>query len=212
MRQFLAVTMVVLVATGCTTPAETTTTTESTTTTTSEPPDGGDAPEPQPEETGTTTVADTTTTESPVVEFGTRDNPVPVGDSAPVGDYEISVVAYESDATNTVLAYNQFNEPPADPEAVFSLITLSITYVGDESGEPWIDLIWSSVGASNVSADSLECTTYPNDLFEAGELFPGGTVESNICLTVKQSDLDSLVLFLENTFSFDSERVFFALR
>jgi hypothetical protein len=62
-----------------------------------------------------------------------------------------------------------------------------------------------------VSASSDECTTYPNNIFDAGELFPGGNVESNVCLTVSRSDTDSLLLILEESFSFEESRTFFAL-
>ena len=44
-----------------------------------------------------------------------------------------------------------------------------------------------------------------------GELFPEGTVDGNICLTVIEGDTGSLVLILEETFSFDETRLFFAL-
>ena len=210
MRWFVALTVSTLLVTGCATPETTDTTAEATITSTSEPPGNGDPPQPQPEDPTGAIDADTTTTSEASAD-GTRESPIPVGASALVGDYEVSVVNYQPDATDTVLDYNEFNEPPLE-DAVYSLITLSITYIGDESGDPWLDLIWSGVGGSDVSAESRECLTFPNDIFEAGELFGGGMVETNVCLTVTHTDVDSLILILEETFSFDSEPVFFALR
>ena len=173
---------------------------EDTTTTTSEIPDPP-APDPSPAE-------ETTTTAEP--EKGTRTNPIPVGAAGIVGDYEITVVGYEPDATADVLAYNEFNEDPADG-SVFSLIRLSYTYVGDETGTVWIDLSWSGIGESNVASEPGECTTYEDNAFDVAEIFPNGTTESNVCLTVIASDLESLILVMESFFSFDDERVFFAL-
>ena len=172
---------------------------EDTTTTTSKTPNPP-APDPSPEET--------TTTAEP--EKGTRTNPIPVGVAGIVGDYEITVVGYEPDVTAEVLAYNEFNEDPPDG-SVFSLIRLSYTYVGDETGTVWIDLSWAGVGESNVASEPGECTTYEDNAFDVAEMFPGGTIESNVCLTVIASDLESLILVMESFFSFDDERVFFAL-
>lgn len=170
-------------------PAETTTTDSQATTTTAA--------------AATTTVAGGSAT--------TRNNPVPVGTAATVGDYEVTVVGFEPDATEAVLAHNMFNDEPADG-FVYSLIRLSVVYNGDDTGQAWLDLNWKGIGASNVASEPGDCNTIPDNIFDVPELFPGGSGEGNVCLTVAESEVASLVLFLEETFSFTGTRVFFALR
>ena len=190
-------------------------------TTVEEPPSEVDEPTTEatpdaatPDEPAETTVPieDTTTTAPPAdANLGTRGKPIPSGDAAVVGDYEIRVLSYQPDAKDVVLDYNEFNDLPPDA-SVYTLIRLEFTYVGDESGDPWLDVTWSGVGDSNVSSEIGECFTYPDDLFELGELFPGGTADGNICLTVVKDDVDSLLLILEETFSVDETGVFFDLQ
>jgi hypothetical protein len=158
----------------------------------------------------TTTPATTTAPTTVPSAEGTRENPIPVGTMSQVGDYQVTVTAFQADATQAVLDENQFNEPP--PEGfVYSLIGLAMTYVGAETGTPWIDLAWSGIGASNVASTSDDCNTYPNNILDVPELFPDGAAEANICLTVQSTDLDSLVLILESAFSLEETRIFFAL-
>lgn len=160
----------------------------------------------------TVPVEDTTTTAPPTeADLGTRGKPIPSGDAAVVGDYEVMVIGFTPDATDVVLDFNEFNDPPPDG-SVYTLIRLEFTYVGDESGEPWLDVSWAGVGDSSVSSEVGDCFSYPDDLFELGELFPGGTADGNICLTVVEDDVDSLLLILEETFSVDETRVFFDLQ
>ncbi len=177
---------------------ETTTRITTTTTTTPDPPD---APPVE---------ATTTTAPAADADLGSRGKPIPSGDPAVVGDYEIMVIGYTPNATAEVLAENQFNEEPPRG-SVYTLIRLSWTYIGDESGTPWVDMSWSGIGDSNVGSDSGDCSTYPDNTFDLAELFPGGTTESNICLTVTEDDVNSLLLILEDIFDFDGARVFFAL-
>lgn len=91
--------------------------------------------------------------------------------------------------------------------------TGSTTSSGDGSttGTPWVDLSWSGIGDSNVASEQGDCTTYPGNMIDVPELFPDGTAEGNVCLTVSVDDVESLVLILEESFSLEETRVFFAL-
>ena len=194
--------LALILVTGCASNAGQEDDTTTTSTTSGDPPD---PPDPEVEEEVEPEEASTTTSTGDDV--GTRQNPIPVGEAAQVDDYMVTVLGYEGDGTQAVLDENEFNEPPPAGE-VFSLIRLQFEYVGDESGDPWADLFWSGIGDSNVASDTGDCSTYPESAFDVGELFPGGVAESNICLTVPEDDVDSLVLILEG---FLSGRVFFAL-
>lgn len=55
------------------------------------------------------------------------------------------------DATEDILAVNEFNE---GPQGQFVLIDLSVEYTGSEEGDPWIDLGVNFVGSDARQYDS----------------------------------------------------------
>ena len=71
-----------------------------------------------------------------------------------------------------------------------------------------------SVGDSAVAYGTFEayCRVIPNELDTFSEVFPGGTQTGNLCWSVRSSDADSLVLIVDNAFSFDQDRAYMALR
>ncbi len=144
---------------------------------------------------------------------GTRDNPIPLGDSATSGDYTITVIDVVPDAADLVLAANQFNEPPA-AGTQFSLVGVEVTYSGTTTGQPSFDLNFQAVGERAVvySPFDASCGVVPADQFQANELFPGGTTQFNVCWAIDSADAESLVMFVEPLFAFDVQPVFFALR
>ena len=158
------------------------------------------------EQPTTTTTQTTTPTGSA---SGSRDNPIPAGTPARVGDIEVTVLSWEQDGTDAVLAENMFNDEPKDGW-VYSLIWVKVEYVGTDSAEPWLALDFRGLGASGVTLTD-ECGVVPDDVWEVPELFPGGSREANACLTVPVSDLDSLMLFVEESFAYSANRVFFDL-
>lgn len=143
---------------------------------------------------------------------GSRENPLPVGQSARVGDWEVLVVGTTPNATEQVLTENQFNDPPAEGRQFF-IVNLEATYVGEESGTFWVDVSASTVDDANVTYETFEdgCGSIPDSIDDSGEAFLGGTVTGNLCWSVSSEQVGSLVMFVEPSFSFNGERVWFAL-
>lgn len=143
---------------------------------------------------------------------GSRDSAVPLGETGSVGDYEITVLEVVPDATDQILAENQFNEAPAEGNQFF-LVRLGVTYTGDASGTPAIDLNFNAVGASNVGYTTFQdsCGVLPDDAMATGELFAGGHIEFNVCWQVTASDAGSLVMYVEDFVNFDAEDTWFSL-
>lgn len=141
-----------------------------------------------------------------------RESPLAIGRTGNIGDYDLTVVAVERDATDTVMATNQFNEPPG-PDEQFFMVRVSATYTGDETGLPFLDLDFKAVGANNTSYSHLinYCGVIPDDPTLISEIFPGGTVEFNICWTIKSADADTLVMYVGPLFSGDSEPLWYAV-
>ncbi len=148
---------------------------------------------------------------SPVAETGTgtRDNPIPVGQTAKLDDdWELTVLSVEPDATAAVMAESSYNDPPVAGHQFF-VVTVRVTYTGPSSEQFWgSDL--RAVGASAVAYESYDdsCGTIPNEL-ASRELFTGGTIEGNVCWSVDTADADSLVMY--DGSQYPDERIFFSL-
>ena len=146
-------------------------------------------------------------------EPGTRTNPVPVGTTVQMGDWDLAVVDVTRDATAQVLEENQFNEEPADDHQ-FVMFEVEATYAGDDSGDPWLDFSWAVVGSEgNTFSDSGGdyCGTIPDPLDSTGETFPGGNVAGNVCASVASDQVEGGTIRVEEMLSLDDTRVFFAI-
>ncbi|HEX9644987.1 MAG TPA: hypothetical protein VGC11_13430 [Acidimicrobiia bacterium] len=144
-------------------------------------------------------------------ELGARANPVPLGSPAQVGEWLVSVLSVTPNATEKVLAENQFNDPPEEGHQFF-VVEFEATYVGETSGTFWLDVNRRALGASNVAYEfDATCGVIPDAISDAGETFPEGTIVGNECWSIEADDVGSLLLIIEPSFSIDDEdRFFFA--
>ncbi len=142
-----------------------------------------------------------------------RNDPLPVDETIEVGDYEVTVLSVIPDATDVVAAENQFNEPPA-PGNQFFIARVSITYVGSATGNPSVDLNFQSVGDSSASYTTFTdyCGVIPDAPFlTVTELFEGGSAEFNVCWAIDSDDAESLVMYVDSSFDYNAEPVWFSL-
>lgn len=141
---------------------------------------------------------------------GTRENPVPLGSPIRIGDWEVLVTAVTTNVVREILAENQFNERPAKGET-FVLWGVNAKYVGEESGDPMIDLSWKAVGSAGNTFDD-SCGVIPKPLNDAGEAFPGAVVTGLVCVRMPKNQIKGGAIIATSTFSLGDERAFFALR
>jgi hypothetical protein len=141
-----------------------------------------------------------------------RDQPVPIGESAKVGDWILTVDSVTPAADEFILSENTFNAPP-DPGYQFFMVTVTMTYDGAESARPSSGLSFNAVGESNVAYDTFSpgCGVVPLDLGLADEVFTGGTIVGNVCFPVKSDEATSLVMYVDPFFSMDNSRTWFSL-
>lgn len=141
-----------------------------------------------------------------------RGNPVPVGQTARVGEWEVTFNATTLDATAEVLAQNPFNDPPAEGRQ-FVMGDVTIAYVGESTGVAWIDLNFKVLGAAgNTYGTGMQdsCGVIPNPLSDHGELFPGATATAKVCTSVPTEQVEGATWIVEQPFTSNS-RVFFAI-
>jgi hypothetical protein len=122
--------------------------------------------------------------------LGSATNPAAPGDTITFtdisGDAEWQVVVGTPvlDATADVLAAYQYNsEPEAGNQYV--VIPVTYTYVGAESGSPF--LIFTQISTVDATLYDTSYAEYPNSLFDAPELSNGGTAEVNLVFEVPTS-------------------------
>ncbi|WP_064441985.1 hypothetical protein [Hoyosella altamirensis] len=145
-------------------------------------------------------------------DVGARGNPIPIGETARVGDWEVAFNNTALDATATVLAENQFNDPPADGRQ-FAMGDVTVAYIGESTGTPWLGLSFKMLGsAGNTFGDGMQdsCGVIPNPIDDHGELFPGAMATGNVCTSVPSDQVEGAVWIVEPSFSRDG-RVFFAV-
>ena len=145
--------------------------------------------------------------------LGTRDNPLDAGTRIEMGDWTLAVTEVMLDATDEVMAANQFNDPPVDGRQ-FVMFSVDATYEGDESGTAWLDFSWAIVGAAgNTFGTGMDdyCGVIPDPLDDTGETFPGGSVSGNVCVSVESDQVEGGTIRIEESLSFDDTRAFYAL-
>jgi hypothetical protein len=140
---------------------------------------------------------------------GTRENPIPFGQTARIHpDWEMTVVSVTPDAAELIAGEGSFIEPPTAGYQYF-VATVRLTYVGETSDTFFVSDL-SAVGQSAVGYNQFDdyCGMIPNEL-PSRELFTGGTIEGNVCWIVAAVDVDSLVLY--DNYGPSEERVYLSL-
>ncbi|PFG18502.1 hypothetical protein [Serinibacter salmoneus] len=120
-------------------------------------------------------------------QVGTRDNPAPLGSVITGEEWEVVIDAVQLDATDAVMAANQFNDPPADGEA-YLIVTVTTTYLGqDSSYDSMVDVDYVTAdGTVITSSDNFAVAPEPE--FGMTELFTGASSTGNIVLAAPLGD------------------------
>lgn len=130
-------------------------------------------------------------------DVGTRENPAPLGTTVEIvefGDpvYEVVLGPVTLNAADAVADANMFNEPA--PEGFqYALLPVSVTYVGEETGTPWLDLsieFVTAAGTTHTQSDTLAVAPDPT-LLSINELYPGGTGTGNVVIAIPVDDAEN---------------------
>jgi hypothetical protein len=144
-----------------------------------------------------------------VGELGERRNPIPVGQQAQVGDWEVNVVGAALDATQAVLDENMFNNPPEDGHR-YVLVALDAIYGGEGSSTFWVDMMYAFVGSKGERFDVGKAVA-PDPITETGEALPGVCISGNVIFDVASDQVSGGTLLVEEAFAIDKAGIFFAI-
>ena len=137
---------------------------------------------------------------------------LPIGESAQVGsDYTVAVTKVNLDADKVLARDEFFNEPP---KGRYILMTLDVTYTGNDEGDPWSDLEGTFVGSDSRQYDASACpATVPDSGYDVPTLNSGGKAKFKACFDVPPDAIDGGKIFIDELATFDkSARVYWAIR
>lgn len=133
------------------------------------------------------------------------DDALAIGTEAEVGDYTVAVTDVLLNANDAVESASNFND---SPDGQFVLVSLAVTYIGDEEGDPWLDLQVVLAGSDSRIYDSSSCMAItPNSVMDLPALANGGEGEFDVCFDVPEDALQDPIVFVEDSMSFDDNRV-----
>jgi hypothetical protein len=143
----------------------------------------------------------------------TRESPVALGETAPAFGFEITVVDLVPNAYDMVMEYSTKDTPPAEGNQFF-LARLRAVNTHPEAASINLALDFNAVGASELGYavhGSPSCGEFPGHPYYIGEIEPGGEAEFNVCWQVAESDVSSLVMYVQPSFDMGEDPVWFSL-
>jgi hypothetical protein len=139
----------------------------------------------------------------------TDEDPVPYQESVKLDLWQIGVSLADLDATDTILDFVPFNDPPAEG-SVFVLVELSGVYLGSGIVQPVFDWRLQAPGFDHTP-EGLECGVIPNSIYDVGDIQPGGTFKANICFEVPTQFIGVDLLLALGLYDSSGRERFFAL-
>lgn len=138
------------------------------------------------EPTTVTEEAEPATEEEPAAAAaGTRENPIPLGTPFSSSDWTVVVNSVTLNATDQILAENQFNEAP-DAGTEYILVNYTLTYIGkDAEGQMPAFVGVDFVTAGGVTVDSLSKVVIgPDEMNSLSALYEGASATGNRAMQV----------------------------
>ena len=132
---------------------------------------------------------------------GSPDDPRAFGETALIADWEVTVTAFDVDATAAVLAEDETNEAPSMDRYV--LVWVNATYRGTGERSAYLDLVAGLVEEEDAAMafTDVGCTALtPNDLVLEPDAAAGETVSGSLCIDAPSSAVrGDFGLFLTST-------------
>lgn len=125
---------------------------------------------------------------APAGDEGSRENPLPIGETVSNEDWELTVNSVTMDADDQIASENEFSDPAPEGSS-YALINITATYSGDESEMPMLGTEIAYVTGSGETSNAFDQLAIAPDEFDAAaELYAGGTEEGNVVLAIPDAD------------------------
>lgn len=123
-------------------------------------------------------------------EQGTRANPYAPGAEISSSDWAVTVNSVDLDATDAVLAENEFNEAPEEGHT-YILVDITVQYTGDdpEGSMPMTSVAYVSPEGNTFDGTDMSAMA-PNSFDSMSTLYEGASTTGNIALQVPADSLE----------------------
>ncbi|MCH8565435.1 hypothetical protein LTH96_06835 [Nesterenkonia sp. LB17] len=119
---------------------------------------------------------------------GTRDNPLPLGESVSHEDWEVTINSVSPNADDAIAAENEFNDPAPEGQS-YMLVNMTATYLGDDSDSPMMAAELAYVTGTGETISDYDFAVVAPDAFDSlVELYNGGSETGNVALAVPNDD------------------------
>ena len=127
-------------------------------------------------------------------EEGTRENPYAIGTKIRSDEWDMTITGVTLDATDEVLAENEFNEDPESGNQ-YMVVDVELTYKGDEPGGAMPMSTVEYVSAGGNTFDGLDdMVVAPNELDQLENLYNGASTSGSVAIQIPTEDAESGVL------------------
>lgn len=131
------------------------------------------------------------------------------GETVRIGEWDITVLSVDRDATAEVMALDDYNVDLA-PGEQFVTVAISASFRGENQAGP--TSLWRSThiygelpGGELVEADGAgECPNPPDELRILTDVFGGGTLTGNVCFVAKTDEIENIALVIDDRQNPDS--------
>ena len=156
-----------------------------------------------------TSIPSPPSTATPIPILGSdRNSAISLGQSAKVGDWEITVLELYPHSWNAIRQANMFNEPPGNGMQFF-MATVKTRFVGPDSASSMFEVNMEALGSRNTVYRE-GCGVLPNELPMA-ELFTGGEETGNVCWEIGDEEAGLLVMRVSTGYLARESVVWFSL-
>ncbi|MDY7106457.1 MAG: hypothetical protein S0880_35195 [Actinomycetota bacterium] len=125
-------------------------------------------------------------------EPGAPDNPLALGTTTEVGPWDVTMTAFDADATEEVYAADTRNALPVN--GAYVLVTVVATYRGSGTESAFATLAVDLVGDDGEVYTDLGCRAFaPDDMYFEPAIAAGETVEGTFCLDAPVPSAPALV-------------------
>jgi hypothetical protein len=160
--------------------------------------------------TSTTAAAPSTATSAAKGgELGTKDNPIPIGKQATVGDWKINVVSADLNA-DAELKDAAAYQPP-DPGNQYVIVVVDATYGGELPDSFSNGLGYQIVGKSGDTFDSTE-VGLDNSIANSNAQITNGSVSGPVVFQVPSTQVDGAMLWMAPASAQTETGIYFALQ
>jgi hypothetical protein len=147
---------------------------------------------------------------------GTRKDPLEAGATVKVpvvndedGSLDVSLGTANVDADAEVAKQNEFNDTASSGNK-YMIVPVTVTYHGDGSSTPWIDVQITYVSADGHSYSQASSVLLSNDGLSTGEIYDGASVTYDIPFEIPKDDTGDGAFKVAPFVDFDDDAKFVA--